>query len=216
MNAWAFEDGPQPGTTWVDFKVEFAFRSRMYAQAAGLFKTEVVLRMISAFQQRCQFLLDHKLWPPPGADLAEAEQASLHAAPPALVVSAGAAASTASVRHGRASASVDTGRPAAQPQVSRARPRTALSQGTKSATEHLSIPVAQRMPPPIPAIDPLDTAGKLAQDVWENTLGRRPATRYTRQGEPTAVDGSSSSSQSASSTSRKVVSVPPLPTHGLW
>lgn len=191
----------------------------MYAQAAGLFKTEVVLRMISAFQQRCQFLLDHKLWPPPGADLAEAEQVSLHPAPHALAVGAGTAAPTASARHSRASASVDTGRPPAQQQVRRARPSAASRQG-KPVAEHLSIPAALRMPPPIPAMDPLDTAGKLAQDVWENTLGRRPATRYTRQAAHAATAGSTTSSgsspQSASSASRKVVAAPPLPTKGLW
>jgi hypothetical protein len=45
---WELRPGPTPGTTWVAFEVDFAFRSRLYHQLAGVFleeaSTAVVLR----------------------------------------------------------------------------------------------------------------------------------------------------------------------------
>jgi hypothetical protein len=82
-NEWLFEDGPTNpqsasaassaisasgassdavanvpaaadlGTCWVVFRVEFAFRSALYARASGLFFDEVVTKMVSAFERRC-------------------------------------------------------------------------------------------------------------------------------------------------------------------
>lgn len=50
---WELRPGPTPGTTWVAFEVDFAFRSRLYHQLAGVFLEEVVQRMMGAFEARC-------------------------------------------------------------------------------------------------------------------------------------------------------------------
>ena len=53
VNIWRFETGPEPGSTWLDFGVEFQFRSHLYAAASQLFFEEVVVNMVSAFEKRC-------------------------------------------------------------------------------------------------------------------------------------------------------------------
>jgi coenzyme Q-binding protein COQ10 len=54
VNVWRFEPGPDPHTTWLDFGVEFQFRSHLYATASSLFFDEVVLQMVNAFEKRCK------------------------------------------------------------------------------------------------------------------------------------------------------------------
>ncbi|GBF98072.1 hypothetical protein Rsub_10300 [Raphidocelis subcapitata] len=53
-STWLLRPGPQPGTTWLVFKVDFAFRSALYRHVADLFFSEVVKRMIGAFEGRCR------------------------------------------------------------------------------------------------------------------------------------------------------------------
>lgn len=53
VTEWRFQPGPQPVTTWVDFRVEFSFKSALYAQAAGMFLDEVGHRMVNAFEEQC-------------------------------------------------------------------------------------------------------------------------------------------------------------------
>jgi hypothetical protein len=53
-STWLLRPGPQPGTTWLVFKVDFAFRSALYRSVADLFFSEVVKRMIGAFEGRCR------------------------------------------------------------------------------------------------------------------------------------------------------------------
>jgi len=55
-STWVLRPGPQPGTTWLVFKVDFAFRSALYRQVADLFFSEVVKRMMGAFEGRCAHL----------------------------------------------------------------------------------------------------------------------------------------------------------------
>lgn len=54
VNVWRFEPGPDPHTTWLDFGVEFQFRSHLYATASSLFFEEVVMQMVNAFEKRCK------------------------------------------------------------------------------------------------------------------------------------------------------------------
>ncbi|KAA0150657.1 hypothetical protein FNF29_03134 [Cafeteria roenbergensis] len=56
VNEWRFRPGPEPGTTWLEFRVDFAFKSALYAQASALFQDEVARRMVSAFEHRCDEL----------------------------------------------------------------------------------------------------------------------------------------------------------------
>lgn len=56
VNEWRFRPGPEPGTTWLEFRVDFAFKSALYAQASALFQDEVARRMVSAFEHRCDAL----------------------------------------------------------------------------------------------------------------------------------------------------------------
>ena len=65
---WAFTPGPAPGevsglnqhpqTTWVAFKIEFSFRSALYAQTSQLFLDEVASAMLGAFEKRCRTVAD--------------------------------------------------------------------------------------------------------------------------------------------------------------
>lgn len=53
-NSWKFAAGPEPGTTALDFHVDFAFKSVLYSQVADLFFDEVVARMMGALEGRCR------------------------------------------------------------------------------------------------------------------------------------------------------------------
>lgn len=54
-NEWTFDPGPTPAAScWISFKVDFAFRSALYARAASLFMDEVVVKMVAAFDTRCR------------------------------------------------------------------------------------------------------------------------------------------------------------------
>jgi len=57
---WEFHRGPTDSSCWVDFHVDFKFCSAIYAQVADYFLSEVVEKMISAFERRCC----HKYGPP--------------------------------------------------------------------------------------------------------------------------------------------------------
>jgi hypothetical protein len=52
-STWELRPGPRPNTTWLTFKVDFAFSSALYRQVADLFFSEVVKRMMGAFEGRC-------------------------------------------------------------------------------------------------------------------------------------------------------------------
>lgn len=61
-NEWTFAPGPNPETsTWLGFKVDFAFRSMLYAQATSLFFDEVVSKMVAAFENRCRVTFDRRI-----------------------------------------------------------------------------------------------------------------------------------------------------------
>lgn len=52
-STWRFVPGERPGTTLVDFRVDFCFRSPVYRQAVSLFFKEVVESQLRAFEDRC-------------------------------------------------------------------------------------------------------------------------------------------------------------------
>ena len=45
--------GPLPNTSWLSFSVDFAFQNALYRHVADLFFSEVVQRMMAAFEGRC-------------------------------------------------------------------------------------------------------------------------------------------------------------------
>lgn len=53
---WSMEPGPQPGTCWLSFTIDFAFSSPLYRHVADMFFSEVVQRMMGAFEGRCRTL----------------------------------------------------------------------------------------------------------------------------------------------------------------
>ena len=53
-SSWEFQPGPSPGSCWVHFRIEFAFRNPVYGQLAAGFTQEVAATMVGAFEQRCQ------------------------------------------------------------------------------------------------------------------------------------------------------------------
>ncbi len=55
-STWRLSPGPSPNSTWLSFNVDFAFLNPLYANVAGLFFTEVVQRMMGAFEGRCAAL----------------------------------------------------------------------------------------------------------------------------------------------------------------
>lgn len=55
-SSWAMAPGPAPNTTWLSFSVDFAFLNPLYANVAALFFSEVVQRMMGAFEGRCRAL----------------------------------------------------------------------------------------------------------------------------------------------------------------
>lgn len=55
-STWTLRPGPTPGTTWLAFKVDFAFNSALYRHVADVFFDQVVKRMMAAFEGRCAAL----------------------------------------------------------------------------------------------------------------------------------------------------------------
>jgi coenzyme Q-binding protein COQ10 len=45
-----------PDQCWVNFTVEFQFKSKLYNEFAGIFMNEVVSKMVGAFEERCAAL----------------------------------------------------------------------------------------------------------------------------------------------------------------
>eukprot|EP00802_Teleaulax_amphioxeia_P024389 Tamp_25081.p1 GENE.Tamp_25081~~Tamp_25081.p1 ORF type:complete len:105 (+),score=7.83 Tamp_25081:496-810(+) len=58
-SSWTFKPGPSPGSSWVEFQIEFAFRNPLYHHMAAGFKEEVAKTMVGAFERRC-----HQLYAP--------------------------------------------------------------------------------------------------------------------------------------------------------
>lgn len=54
-NHWVFEPDPDGGT-WIDFYVDFEFRSRMLQAIIGTLFSEAVARMVAAFEKRARDL----------------------------------------------------------------------------------------------------------------------------------------------------------------
>jgi len=52
-STWTLRRGPQPGTTWLAFEVEFGFASAAHRHVADLFFDQVVRQMVAAFEGRC-------------------------------------------------------------------------------------------------------------------------------------------------------------------
>ena len=52
VTEWMFEEGPYPESTWVNFRIEFSFRSIVYAQAASLVFDEISKKTVEAFKER--------------------------------------------------------------------------------------------------------------------------------------------------------------------
>jgi coenzyme Q-binding protein COQ10 len=87
------------GTTWLGFRVDFQFRSLLYAQASHLFFDEVVSKMVAAFERRCALVWEREEGP--RRELLELERRraegeararAVAAARPVLVLAAGPAA----------------------------------------------------------------------------------------------------------------------------
>lgn len=53
-SCWKLHPGPTPTSVWVDFEVDFAFKSALYSQVATIFLEEVVKKMMGAFEKRCR------------------------------------------------------------------------------------------------------------------------------------------------------------------
>ena len=53
-SCWKLNPGPTPKSVWVDFEVDFAFKSALYRQVASVFLEEVVKKMMGAFEGRCR------------------------------------------------------------------------------------------------------------------------------------------------------------------
>jgi hypothetical protein len=58
--------GPSPNSTWLSFSVDFAFLNPLYANVAQLFFSEVVTRMMGAFEGRCKELYGQPSFVAPG------------------------------------------------------------------------------------------------------------------------------------------------------
>lgn len=78
VNEWRLEPGPQPGTCWLDFRVDFSFRSPLYTGAADMFFDEVVRRMVAAFESRARWIRQQRGRGQPGGkdDTVESERES--------------------------------------------------------------------------------------------------------------------------------------------
>jgi len=113
-NEWTFAPGPTPESCWLGFKVEFSFRSMMYAQATTLFFDEVVGKMVGAFEDRCRTTYR--------ARIATAQRAAAAAASEAVAHLAGADSSqpivlTATAVPAQAAAPADSRATAAGPTI---------------------------------------------------------------------------------------------------
>ena len=53
-SCWKLNPGPTAKSVWVDFEVDFAFKSALYRQVASVFLEEVVKKMMGAFEGRCR------------------------------------------------------------------------------------------------------------------------------------------------------------------
>ena len=51
--SWRFAPGPLPATVWLNFGIDFAFKSAVYRHAAALFFDQVASRTVGAFEARC-------------------------------------------------------------------------------------------------------------------------------------------------------------------
>lgn len=51
---WKLQPGPTKKSVWVDFEIDFAFKSALYRQVANVFLDEVVKKMMGAFEDRCR------------------------------------------------------------------------------------------------------------------------------------------------------------------
>lgn len=63
---WQMTPGPSPNSTWLSFSVDFAFFNPLYANVAQLFFSEVVTRMMGAFEGRCKQLYGQPSFMAPG------------------------------------------------------------------------------------------------------------------------------------------------------
>jgi ribosome-associated toxin RatA of RatAB toxin-antitoxin module len=54
VNEWRFRPGKNPNESWVDFYVDFRFRSPVYQAAVDLFFNEVARKMVRAFEERAR------------------------------------------------------------------------------------------------------------------------------------------------------------------
>jgi coenzyme Q-binding protein COQ10 len=50
---WKFTPASDPNNTWVNFYVEFRFKSALYNEVSELFMSEVAKKMVQAFEKRC-------------------------------------------------------------------------------------------------------------------------------------------------------------------
>lgn len=65
-STWQMTPGPSPNSTWLSFSVDFAFLNPLYANVAQLFFSEVVTRMMGAFEGRCKELYGQPSFAAPG------------------------------------------------------------------------------------------------------------------------------------------------------
>lgn len=65
-STWRLAPGPSPHSTWLSFSVDFAFLNPLYANIAQLFFSEVVTRMMGAFEGRCKHLYGPPSFSPAG------------------------------------------------------------------------------------------------------------------------------------------------------
>jgi hypothetical protein len=71
-SVWQMTPGPSPNSTWLSFSVDFAFLNPLYANVAQLFFSEVVTRMMGAFEGRCRELYGQPSFMPAPAAAAAA------------------------------------------------------------------------------------------------------------------------------------------------
>lgn len=52
QTSWEFKPAKNPKHCWINFKVEFQFKSKLYNEFAGIFMDEVASKMVGAFESR--------------------------------------------------------------------------------------------------------------------------------------------------------------------